>query len=159
MKHVLKAEAKTTSTNLLIEFNGEKLTAKPEGWDKTGVEGAVKRYSTTKYELFDTSGIHQSFVEYNGVKDSIIFEKGATTLATTTSWFSPHVFTYNKQEYHIHEKVTGVIMITRGDEIVAKGKCTFRSVIFQDYPKELEPILPELATGFLIKMVLWSMFL
>ena len=155
----VSAYATNMSSSFTVIADDLVFDALPFGWDQKGLRGAVERFSTTKYLLFDKNKKHRSTVEYNGKLDSVCIDKDPIHFETETQLFSPHKFTLNGKEYQIVEKVTGVLTIHRDGKLVAKGKCTSKSVIIKEYPEELRPILPEIATGFLIKMVIWSLFL
>ncbi len=157
---MISANASNTSSSFTVIVGEEVFDALPMGWDKRGISGAYLRFSTTTYEIYDEGKHLRSVVEYTGKRDRIIIKyKGGEKVETQTSIFQPHNFRYEGETYSIVERVTGGLSIIHDGKVVAKGKCTFRSVVIKEYPENLEPIMPEMAVGFLIKMVLWSMFI
>jgi hypothetical protein len=155
---MIKVEAEFLSSSMQLYENNHTYRVKPFTSGKTGLMGALERFASTFYEIIDEKGVIVSRVYYDGKKDMIVIKKDNEEYCTEHRWFNPYEFFYKDVKYHIHESITGKLIIRRKDKVVAKGKCGFKSVIFDEYTSELEPVLKELAVGYCIKMLVWFMF-
>jgi len=152
-------EARLLKNDMVVRVNGEEYLALPCGWNLRGAIATLKRLFTLKYELYDKDKKNKiSVISYDDIHDSIIIYQGENKIATKSRGFTPSVFVYNGEEYEIHEKMTGLIYITKKGEIVATGICGFKSVRFAEYPETLSALLRDLAVGYCIKILTLKMF-
>lgn len=152
-------EARILKNDMLVKVNEEEYLALPAGWNVRGTIATIKRLFTMKYELFDSSKKNKiSTVSYDDVHDSITIYQGEIKISTQSKGFKPSVIVYLGEEYEIHEKMTGLIYLTRKGEIVATGICGFKSVRFAKYDETLAPLLRDLAVGYCIKILTLKMF-
>ncbi|MEM3396625.1 MAG: hypothetical protein QW620_06375 [Thermoplasmata archaeon] len=152
-------EARILKNDMLVQVNEEKYVALPAGWNVRGTIATIKRLFTLKYELFDEGKKNKiSTISYDDVHDSITIYQGDSKISTQSKGFKPSVIVYNGEEYEIHEKMTGLIYITKRGEIVATGICGFKSVRFAKYDEKLTPLLRDLAVGYCIKILTLKMF-
>ncbi|MGB9636975.1 MAG: hypothetical protein ACPL1Y_06985, partial [Thermoplasmata archaeon] len=90
--------------------------------------------------------------------DSIIIYQGETKISTKSRGFKPSILEYMNEKYEVHEKMTGLIYITKDGEIVATGICGFKTVKFAKYESKLTALLRDLAVGYCIKILTLKMF-
>lgn len=119
---MIKIEARIIENVMEIEDEGTKFIARPTGWDEKGLKGAWKRFTTMKYMLFDKDEKTIGNVEYDGKKDEIVIDQGKEVYRTKHLWFKPDEFQYKGELYLLHEKLTGVIVITQRKKVVATGE-------------------------------------
>lgn len=155
---MIVVEARILKNDMLVKVNDIEYVALPTGWNVRGTIATIKRLFTLKYEIFDNDKNKMSTVSYDDIHDSITIYHGETKISTQSKGFKPSVIVYNGEEYEIHEKMTGLIYITKKSEIVATGICGFKSVRFAKYDEALTPLLRDLAVGYCIKILTLKMF-
>ncbi|MEM3493105.1 MAG: hypothetical protein QXJ27_01620 [Thermoplasmata archaeon] len=151
---MIVVEARILKNDMLVKVREEEYIALPAGWNVRGTIATLKRLFTLKYEVFDVNKKNKiSVVSYDAIHDSIIIYQGETKISTQSRGFKPALLVYNGEEYEIHEKMTGLIYITKKGEIVATGICGFKSVRFAKYDENLSALLRDLAVGYCIKIL------
>lgn len=156
---MITIEARILENVIEIDEDGKKYQAKPKGWNEKGLKGAWKRFVTMDYILFDKDDKIIGTVAYDGKKDEIVILKDRKMYRTEHLWFKPDEFKYMGDTYLLHEKLSGMIVITRRAKVVAKGEITGYSIpseqlqSWQIPEEEDEKKLREKMSEFLEKVV------
>ncbi|MGC9060146.1 MAG: hypothetical protein ACP5JR_02760 [Thermoplasmata archaeon] len=156
---MITVEARILKNDMLIKVDDDEYIALPCGWNLRGTIATIKRLFTLKYEVYDKDKKNRlSVVSYDDIHDSIIIYQGETKISTKSRGFKPSILEYMNEKYEVHEKMTGLIYITKDGEIVATGICGFKTVKFAKYESKLTALLRDLAVGYCIKILTLKMF-
>lgn len=166
-----------------IDEEGRLFFVKPVGWDVKGIKGALTRYLTTEYVVFDSNDDIIGTVKYDGKKDQVEIKKGDDIYNTKHRWLEPDEFKYKGKTYQIHEKMSGKLIITHKEKVMAeaefktrtvlkdviksksiqkvaaRGKWGFTTMKFERYDEELKDILKFVGVGYIIKIMLVLMII
>lgn len=156
-----RVKVRRMGSNILIIENGKPYTAKPEGWNRTGIVNSIKRAFTLKYEVFNEKEEMISGTEFDSLQNYILIKKDTGNIAIQFP-----IFYHNAQKYYINEKLTGFQIWPvweKSDEkteidivIEVKKSFTEYSMEFNCHDDNFQFILKELALGFIIR---WMSYL
>ncbi len=157
---MILATARVLKNTIEVNVGEGVWEARPVQASHEGLGSRVAALFSTEYHTFrrDRPNEVHSTVSYHRKNDEIRIQVADQLWRTISTAFGPMTIEFNGVRYTINERLTGRFVVLRGDEPVAVGQLGFRSCRIAEYPADLEPLLADLAIGYVIRTLTWEMF-
>ncbi len=155
------ATARVLKNVITVEVGPQRWTALPIARGHSPVVRSLSALFSTHYEVAagEKGSPVLSHVSYDGKRDEILLQQEDRKWRVRSSAFGPLTLEYEGSVLTLHERITGKIVLLRGNVVLAQGQCRFRSVSLSGYPPAMEGFLGHLAVGLLVRWLFWELAL